>query len=545
VLADLAPVRPTDRNVQRFGDRALLVSGLATENAGALQLHLLRHPLPGQEDAVGGDSTVLIVFASRHECARAHRDTGWLDDVPALEAETATVEVPVIYDGEDLDDVARLTGLGRDGFVHAHSGQDWVSAFCGFSPGFAYLISLGEAFDIPRRNDPRPRIPAGAVAVGGKYTAVYPSDSPGGWQLIGHTDFTPWVPESDSPIRLAPGTRVRFTVTRERLRIPSSRPAAESDVSALASDAVAPHRALIVREPGILTLVQDRGRPGMAHLGIPHSGAADPVSAEEALALVGSRETDALLEVLTPPFSVESRGQLVVAVTGAPRPVYVTDPEGNERARTMSRPFLVHDGEVLELGAVENGARSYLAVRGGIDTPAAFGSRSADALSRIAFRPLVAGDILPIGSDAGCPPVREAGRPRRRAGAMMLRLHPGPHYEEFTPESRTALFGQDWSVGVGSNRVALRCAGPQPLIRMVNEELGSFGLVAGTVQVPPSGDPVLFLVDHPVTGGYPVIGVVDALDVHRLAQLSPGESFRFVPHPDSVTAVAFGEMSAG
>jgi len=120
------------------------------------------------------------------------------------------VTVDVRYDGPDLAEVARLTGMGVDEVVAAHTGTAWTVAFCGFSPGFGYLRAPGDPLAVPRRDSPRERVPAGSVALGGHFSAVYPQPSPGGWQLIGHTALTLWDADRDPPALLAPGQRVRF-----------------------------------------------------------------------------------------------------------------------------------------------------------------------------------------------------------------------------------------------------------------------------------------------------------------------------------------------
>ena len=127
-------------------------------------------------------------------------------------ADGPTIEVPVVYDGPDLDDVAARWGLSRDEAVARHTGLELVSVFCGFAPGFAYLSGLPEEWAVPRLDSPRPRVPAGSVAVADSWCGVYPSASPGGWRLLGRTDARLWDVERDPPALLAPGTRVRFVV---------------------------------------------------------------------------------------------------------------------------------------------------------------------------------------------------------------------------------------------------------------------------------------------------------------------------------------------
>jgi KipI family sensor histidine kinase inhibitor len=133
----------------------------------------------------------------------------------AVEPDGSVVEILVTYDGPDLDDVARLTGLTTAEVVAAHTGTLWRVAFAGFVPGFAYLTSPDGRLSVPRRADPRTRVPPGAVAVAGGYSAVYPRASPGGWRLIGQTDRPMWDLEADPPATLTPGRSVRF-VDRSR-----------------------------------------------------------------------------------------------------------------------------------------------------------------------------------------------------------------------------------------------------------------------------------------------------------------------------------------
>jgi KipI family sensor histidine kinase inhibitor len=139
----------------------------------------------------------------------------WLGsvDVSTVEepsAGAAVVELPTSYDGADLDDVARLWGMTRAEAVATHSGADFVVAFCGFSPGFAYCTGLPPELSVPRLDTPRPRVPSGAVGVAGEFTGVYPRSSPGGWRLLGRTDRQLWDTDATEPALLAPGTRVRF-----------------------------------------------------------------------------------------------------------------------------------------------------------------------------------------------------------------------------------------------------------------------------------------------------------------------------------------------
>lgn len=120
------------------------------------------------------------------------------------------VELETIYDGEDIDEVAKIWGMTAKEVIQVHTNATFYSAFCGFSPGFAYLIGLPKGLTVPRRTNPRPAVPAGSVALADEFSSVYPRRSPGGWQLIGRTSASLWDLERDPPTLLAPGTRIRF-----------------------------------------------------------------------------------------------------------------------------------------------------------------------------------------------------------------------------------------------------------------------------------------------------------------------------------------------
>lgn len=269
---------------------------------------------------------------------------------------------------------------------------------------------------------------------------------------------------------------------------------------------------------GALTTVQDQGRRGFAHLGVPRAGALDGPAAGLANRLVGNPVDAAVLEVTMGGLSMRSATGRWVAVTGAPGPVRI---DGG--AVSTERAEWLPGGATLTLGAVSTGVRSYVAVAGGIDVDPVLGSRSTDTLAGLGPKPLAVGDRLPVGTPAGDGPVALDTPPRRRADG--LRLHPGPRPEWFADDVLDRLCTAEWEVLPASNRVGLRVSG-NPLPR-AEGELPSEGMVLGAVQVPPDGQPVVFLNDHPTTGGYPVVAVVDPADLWQCAQLRPGERVRF------------------
>jgi biotin-dependent carboxylase-like uncharacterized protein len=280
---------------------------------------------------------------------------------------------------------------------------------------------------------------------------------------------------------------------------------------------------LTVLATGPLATVQDRGRPGYAAIGVPRAGAADAPAAELANRLVGNTDEAAVVEVTAGGLRVRAGRTLLVALTGAPAPVTV-----GGRPAPFGAPLTLVPGAELAVGMPPVGLRTYLAVRGGIDVPPVLGSRSTDTLSGLGPAPLEPGDRLPVGTLQAEEPFVDVAPIRRPSSAPALRVLPGPRRDWLDPAAWTALTTQPWTVTADSNRVGLRLAGPA-LTRTREDELPSEGLVAGAVQVPPDGAPVLFLADHPVTGGYPVLAVVTTADLPAAAQLRPGDTLTFRP----------------
>ncbi|TDT78610.1 KipI family sensor histidine kinase inhibitor [Arthrobacter sp. AG258] len=515
--------------IRPAGDRAILVELSSLDAVLSLQAQLMAHPRPGQIDVIAAAGTVLITADSPRTLQELAAHVRGLDlDAPA-EADSTLVTIEVVYDGDDLDEAAALTGLGREGVVAAHTGQLWTAAFAGFAPGFAYLTGENSTLDVPRRRSPRTAVPAGAVALGGQYSAIYPRQSPGGWQLIGRTDAALWDLERENPALIRPGDTVRFAAVRAQATV---RRHTETAASAEAHEEHA-SAGLAVRKPGLQATIQDLGRPGYAALGVSSSGAMDRGALRRANRLVGNPEDAAGIETLFGGLELEALTDQVLAVTGASAPLEVTSSNDAQtttavRHPACDAPFALLAGERLTVGAPTAGLRCYLAVRGGVAGPAALGSRSTDTMSGIGPEPLTAGTILPVhaakpGSIVGNPeisPLPDQGH------ATVLRVVPGPRQHWFNTETLRSFLSQEWTVTPKSNRIGLRLDG-QGLTRSKEGELASEGTVRGAVQVPPEGQPVLFLSDHPVTGGYPVIAVVVHADLDKAAQLPPGATVRF------------------
>jgi biotin-dependent carboxylase-like uncharacterized protein len=279
---------------------------------------------------------------------------------------------------------------------------------------------------------------------------------------------------------------------------------------------------LEVLTTGPLATIQDLGRPGHTAWGVPVSGAVDRRSLRLGNRLVGNPEGAAGVEITFGGARFRADADLVVAVTGAPGPVTIGGVPVERNA-----PIPVPAGEELALEPPSCGVRTYLCVRGGLAVPAVLGSRATDLLAGLGPAALQTGDRLPVGDVArDVPDVEVAPVPDPPAGEVTLRVRFGPRDDWFTPQAREALLSTSWTVTTESNRVGVRLDGTE-LERAVPDELPTEGMALGALQVPPSGRPTIFLADHPVTGGYPVIAVLLDADVDAAAQLRPGQTLRF------------------
>ncbi|WP_067648804.1 urea amidolyase family protein [Nocardia harenae] len=509
-------------DISPAGETALLLTLAPGADPIALAEHLTVRAVPGVLELVPAAETVLVLVRSAAALERVAAALTRIAAEPGAHVSRETagsadpLEVPVRYDGADLDAVAAQLGLTTAEVIAAHTGVLWQCAFVGFAPGFGYLRAPDGRLAVPRRDRPRTAIPAGAVALAGGYSAVYPRATPGGWQLIGSTDLALWDLRREPPALIHPGTTVRFVSTRGATRVAD----AERPATTVVTDP-----AVLVERVGPAVTVQDLGRPGWTDSGVGRSGAADPAALALANRLVGNPETAAALEVLVGGVVLRARRRITVAVTGAPLPATVDGvPVGHASVLTLAA------GSVLALGVTAVGLRGYVAVRGGIEVPAVLGSRSRDTLAGLGPQPVAAGDELPIGPPPrDWPIVDQAPVPPLPEAPVPVRVRPGPRDGWFADPA--ALYAGEWRVTSEVDRVGVRLErsrGPA-LRRAITAELPTEGLPLGAIQVPPGGEPVIMLADHPVTGGYPVIGVVAAADLGTVAQLRPGTALRFHP----------------
>jgi allophanate hydrolase subunit 2 len=309
-----------------------------------------------------------------------------------------------------------------------------------------------------------------------------------------------------------------------------------------------------VTAAGLLTTVQDRGRFGWTGVGVPTSGAADRPSAALANRVLGNPDDAALLEItlggfraVLEPVVGDTRDRVLdrahdptpaagagsqdapdatpgrwCSLTGAPAPVSVGDVPVPDPAL-----FWVPEGAEITVAAPRVGLRSYLGVSGGIDVDPVLGSRATDTLSGLGPPVVTDGTVLPLGPASPPGWDTDLAVSRIPTSRLVARFRWGPREAVFPPADRGALLATTWTVSASTSRVGARLAGPPLTAR--HGSLRSEGTGAGSIQVPPSGEPIVFLADRPVTGGYPVIGVVVEPDIAMLAQARPGTRVRFEP----------------
>jgi KipI family sensor histidine kinase inhibitor len=521
--------------VSPLGDRAFLI-GVADPEDGRALAGGLAEALglaEGSFDAVGGFATVMVALrdpdldaGAVEETLRRHAANRPLAGASPVDGRE--VVVPCAFDGPDLDEVAALAGCPREEVIGLLCAARLTVSVMGFSPGFAYLDGLPDMLRaVPRRARPRPAVPPGSVALANGHAAVYPTASPGGWQLVGRTAFPFFTPAAPPYAALAPGDVVRFTVAGPNEPVEPELPAA----LAWLEDGARP--VLEIVAPGLRAVLQDDGRSGVAAIGVPQAGPADPDSFVLANRLVGNGDGAGVLEITAGGTRARCLAACHVALVGGAPEVRV---DGAPVPAGQVVPLAPR--QLLEIGRLRGGLRTYLAVAGGLRGPAVFASLASDELSGLGAGPLGPGRVLC--ADAWAPPLGDhllPGLPRAVTceGPLVVRVVAGPHGKRFVPDVLARLAGRRFRVGETSNRVGLRLEAIDVdraragLASDEGSELDSQGIVTGAVQIPPGGEPVVLGPDHATLGGYAVAAVVPSVDHALLGQCAPGCEVRLEP----------------
>ncbi|MBB3944442.1 KipI family sensor histidine kinase inhibitor [Rhizobium skierniewicense] len=497
----------------------------------ALFASLEANPVEGVEETVPAARTLMIRFRPETIGAQALAAEIATRDLSAKIAPSDNlVEIPVRYDGEDLADVAELTGLSVEEVIRRHTDSEFTVAFCGFAPGFGYLVGGDPALHVPRRKSPRTRIPMGSVALAGAFSGVYPQNSPGGWQILGTTPLKMWDIDRDPGALFQPGYRVRFfdmDKADRNIDIPAAKPAVAKPV---ANTEAAHFDVLAAPMPAVF---QDLGRFGQTGQGVSASGALDRSALNTANRIVGNPANTACLEITLGGFSFKSTSRAVIGVAGASCIITVKSDAYSVEANPYM-PISLEAGDVVTFGNPAKGMRCYLAVRGGFEVAPVLGSTSTDTLAVVGPDTVTAGSILNLKknknglSSVSIDEVPAFDLPQV-GDVVTLDVVMGPRTDWFTQRGIETLTSQLWQVTPQSSRVGIRLAGETPLERKDSAELPSEGTATGAIQIPHSGQPVLFLADHPLTGGYPVIGAVAEYHLDLAGQIPINAKIQFRP----------------
>ena len=503
-----------------FGDE---ISIELNERATALAALLEREPFGGYREAIPTFRSVLVFHdpEADPEAIRAHA----LDLARRAGREPARpprrIEFPCVYDGEDLPEVAARIGVSVEELIQIHADRDYRVFIIGFTPGFPYLGMADPRLDIPRRSVPRVRVPAGSVSMARAQTGIYPWVTPGGWHLLGRMDpALLFDPGKSPPSGCLPGDQVRFVPVDE---LPERPP---DETPALPAPAGPP--VVEVERGGLLTTVQDLGRPGYQRYGVPWSGAADPASLVFANRAVGNPDGAAGLECTLMGPVLRFLRPVLAALGGANHQGVLHLPGGGRWAVPVGTSFLAPGGAVLRFAGPPAGMRAYLALAGGIDVPEVLGSRATyltAALGGFEGRALRSGDRLQVGptpAEAREHRFEPEARQSAATGPLRLRISLGPQEFAFTEACLETLPDLRFTVSNDSNRMGVRLDGPVLEHREGMKEIVSDANPHGTIQVPPGGHPIVMGADQGITGGYPKIGNVVAPDLARLAQALPG-----------------------
>ena len=511
-------------------------------------------PLKGITDLIPAYTSVLVTYDLlqtdaahlRIELESVLSDLSQSDEVEVNGIRAGKeIVIPVYYDPEvapDLETLAVAKGLTVDEVIQRHSQKIYRVAAIGFAPGFAYLGDVDDSIAQPRHETPRLTVAKGSVAIAGTQTAVYPLESPGGWNIIGRTpqamidrslpDLTP----------LSPGDSVRFEpISREQfLALGGVLDSDTSSDQAVQSDTVAADNrtsqdvGFSVVHPGLMSQLQDGGRIGHQHVGLTTGGPLDEHAFLWANHLLKNPWDAAAVEISFGGLKLQAQVDTLIAVTGADLAITVNDePAANWEV------IPVRAGDRLEFGYPRSGTRAYLAVKGGFKAEKSYGSVATVQREQMGGlqgdgKPLAFGDCLPcdeqehrkdpqlqklIGKRVSNNYLPDYSEP------LVLRVIAGYQYDGFTAEQLERFFSAEYQISPDSDRMGVRLQGPA--VKALQAGITSEGIALGAIQIPPDGQPIVLMRDRQTIGGYPKLGCVYPPDTGQLAQRHPNTKVRF------------------
>ncbi|MGH9398739.1 MAG: 5-oxoprolinase subunit PxpB [Thermoanaerobaculia bacterium] len=460
---------------------------------------------PDLLDAIPGARTLFLACAPGLDRAALEADLAGaaVETAPAVAGRT--VRIPVHYGGAaglDLQELSRGIGVSPEELARRHAAASYRVAFLGFAPGFAYCVGLPVELHAPRLATPRTRVAAGTLAIGGRYTGVYPAETPGGWRLIGRSSARFFDPAADPPTLLLPGDSVVYEP------VGGGGPASRLPDHAIARSPDGAVPLFRVHSPGLFSCLQGAPRYGRGAFGVPAGGAMDPSALARGNEVVGNAAGAAALEITLAGPQLEVLADGLAAIAGS------IEAEQDGTPISAGRPFELARGDRLRLARVTAGVRAYLCVAGGFAIPPRQWQTRRLAAQDVLCREETPA-ILPAGGSAG-----------EVSADGVVRVVLGPQEDRFGERGIAGFFSRPWRVSASSDRRGVRLEG-EPLRHEGSAEIAPEGTALGAIQVPPDGQPIVLGPDRPVTGGYAKIATVVAADWPLIAQAGPAAIVRF------------------
>ena len=452
-------------------------------------------------------------------------------------------KIQVCYHSElalDLKQIAQACGLSIEETINLHKKNIYTADILGFMPGFAYFSGLNPKLHLPRLTSPRPIVPKGSEAIAELQTAIYPRPTPGGWNLIGRSPNVLFNAHKEPPGLFMPGDQMHIQeISLDQFN--------KLDASNHVAKIIPPlstqkknQASIEIKQSGTFTTIQDQPRSGLSHWAVGPGGASDLYSLELANALVGNALHTAALEITATGPSLFFSEHTCVAWVGASCSGIV-----NGKPMPGNRPVWIAKGSTLQFSPLNPGLRCVLAIGGAMNLPTTLGSKGSHISADIGPKRLLKGDILFLENPKAalespylrdlyqanalpCFPkwqVRSPYLPTQKV--TLIYCLPGPHLPFLTIKDREIFWSKIWKVSNRSNRMGIRLESDFQ-IKKALPNIPSQAITFGTVQFPPSQEPIVMLSEHQTTGGYPRLAEVIKADRAKLAQVKPGNQIQFV-----------------
>ncbi len=540
-----------------LGDHSLLIDFSESKNPlkeiHGLSKRLFTNKPFWAAEIVPGLSTLVIQLNYRDQTPKQVREQA-IKDLEKISAQlqkqgsTKVVasqihQIQVCYHpdlGLDLKEIATACGISTEEAIKLHKKNIYTADILGFMPGFAYFSGLNPKLHLPRLTSPRPMVPKGSVAIAELQTAIYPRPTPGGWNLIGRSPNILFDVHKEPPGLFMPGDEMHIQeISLDQFnQLDASNHVAEiiQPLSTLKKN----QASLEIKQPGTFTTIQDQPRSGLSHWGVGPGGASDLDALELANALVGNALHTAALEVTATGPSLLFSEDTCVAWVGATCSGIV-----NDKRIPGNRPVWIAKGSILKFSPLNPGLRCVLAIGGGMNLPTILGSKGSHISADIGPKRLQKGDILFLENPRAalkspylrdlyqanplpCFPKWQVRSPYLPAQTVTpIYCLPGPHLPFLSIQDREIFWSTIWKVSNQSNRMGIRLESDFE-IKKALPNIPSQAITFGTVQFPPSHEPIVLLSEHQTTGGYPRLAEVIKADLAKLAQVKPGNQIQFV-----------------